>query len=73
MPGNPFLLESEIANDPNFPDNWNGDWDHRFFEVGNITTDNKRTTWRGWAGLQGSHGIALAPSPPTWRTKRVLL
>jgi len=51
---NPFLLESEIANDPNFPANWNGDWDRRFFEVGNITTDNERTTWRTWAGLQGS-------------------
>ena len=51
---NPFLLESEIANDPDFPANWNGDWDRRFFEVGNITTDNERTTWRTWAGLQGS-------------------
>ena len=51
---NPFLLESEIANDPDFPANWNGDWDRRFFEVGNITTDNERTTWRSWAGLQGS-------------------
>jgi outer membrane receptor protein involved in Fe transport len=29
-------------------------WDRRFFEVGNITTDNERTTWRTWAGLQGS-------------------
>ena len=51
---NPFLLESAIALDPNFPANWNGDWDRRFFEVGNITTDNERTTWRTWAGLQGS-------------------
>ena len=51
---NPFLLESEIANDPDFPANWNGDWDRRFFEVGNITTDNTRTTWRTWAGLRGS-------------------
>ena len=51
---NPFLLESAIANDPDFPANWNGDWDRRFFEVGNITTDNERTTWRTWAGLQGS-------------------
>jgi len=51
---NPFLLESTIANDPDFPANWNGDWDRRFFEVGNITTDNERTTWRSWAGLQGS-------------------
>jgi outer membrane receptor protein involved in Fe transport len=51
---NPFLLQSEIANDPNFPANWNGDFDRRFFEVGNITTDNERTTWRNWAGLRGS-------------------
>lgn len=51
---NPYLLESAIASDPNFPANWNGDWDRRFFEVGNITTDNERTTWRTWAGLQGS-------------------
>jgi outer membrane receptor protein involved in Fe transport len=51
---NPFLLESAIALDPDFPANWNGDWDRRFFEVGNITTDNERTTFRTWAGLQGS-------------------
>ncbi len=54
---NPFLLESEIANDPNFPAGWNGDWDRRFFEVGNITTDNERTTWRSWAGLQGNMNL----------------
>jgi iron complex outermembrane recepter protein len=29
-------------------------WDRRMYEVGNITTDNERTTWRTWAGLQGS-------------------
>ncbi len=29
-------------------------WDRLMVEVGQITTDNKRTTWRGWAGLQGS-------------------
>jgi outer membrane receptor protein involved in Fe transport len=29
-------------------------WDRRFIEVGNITTDNTRTTWRSWLGLQGS-------------------
>lgn len=29
-------------------------WDRRFFEVGNVTTDNTRTTVRSWAGLQGS-------------------
>jgi len=28
-------------------------WDRRFAEVGNVTTDNKRTTMRSWAGLQG--------------------
>ena len=50
---NPFALAA-FAGDPNFPALWNGDWDRRFFEVGNITTDNERTTWRSWAGLQGS-------------------
>ena len=29
-------------------------WDRRFFEVGQITTDNTRTTFRSWAGMQGS-------------------
>jgi len=29
-------------------------WDRRFIEVGNITTDNTRTTWRSWLGFQGS-------------------
>jgi outer membrane receptor protein involved in Fe transport len=29
-------------------------WDRLMLEVGNITTDNERTTWRSWAGLQGS-------------------
>jgi len=28
-------------------------WDRRFDEVGNIVTDNERTTMRSWAGLQG--------------------
>lgn len=32
-------------------------WDRRFPEVGNITTDNKRTTWRAWAGLQGEFDL----------------
>ncbi|MFT6788641.1 MAG: iron complex outermembrane receptor protein [Pseudoalteromonas rhizosphaerae] len=29
-------------------------WDRRFGEVGNISTDNDRTTIRTWAGLQGT-------------------
>lgn len=28
-------------------------WDRRFAEVGNVTTDNTRTTIRTWVGLQG--------------------
>jgi len=28
-------------------------WDRRFIEVGNITTDNTRTTWRSWLGVGG--------------------
>jgi iron complex outermembrane recepter protein len=50
---NPFIPD-QIRNDPNFATLWNGDWDRRYAEVGNITTDNERTTWRTWAGLQGS-------------------
>jgi len=50
---NPFIPD-QIRNDPDFDDLWNGDWDRRYAEVGNITTDNERTTWRTWAGLQGS-------------------
>ncbi len=29
-------------------------WDRRFFEVGQVTTDNERTTRRSWTGLRGS-------------------
>jgi len=29
-------------------------WDRLMVEVGAITTDNTRTTWRTWGGLQGS-------------------
>ncbi|GLX81867.1 TonB-dependent receptor domain-containing protein [Thalassotalea eurytherma] len=29
-------------------------WDRNFAEVGNIVTDNERTTLRSWAGLQGT-------------------
>jgi len=29
-------------------------WDRRFAEIGNVGTDNERTTIRGWAGLQGT-------------------
>ena len=46
---NPFMPE-EIRNESSK----SGDWDRNFAEVGNITTDNKRTTLRTWAGLQGS-------------------
>ncbi|WP_444997753.1 TonB-dependent receptor domain-containing protein [Aliikangiella sp. IMCC44359] len=28
-------------------------WDRRFYEVGQVTTDNQRSTIRTWAGLQG--------------------
>ncbi len=50
---NPFI-PAEIRNNPDFDTLWNGDWDRRYAEVGNITTDNERTTWRTWAGLQGA-------------------
>ena len=46
---NPFVPQ-EIR------DNASGsiNWDRRFFEVGNIMTDNKRTTIRSWAGIRGT-------------------
>ncbi len=50
---NPFV-PAEIANDPAVIAEGELDWDRRFFEVGNITTDNTRETIRTWAGLQGS-------------------
>ena len=28
-------------------------WDRCYFEVGQVTTDNTRTTIRSWAGLSG--------------------
>lgn len=45
---NPFIPQEIL-------DNTSGtiDWERRMFEVGNIMTDNNRTTLRGWAGLQG--------------------
>ncbi len=46
---NPYMPE-EIRNESSK----RGDWDRNFAEVGNITTDNKRTTIRSWAGLQGT-------------------
>jgi len=57
---NPFIpaamrdADGDGVDDQAFIDGWTGDWDRRYFEVGNITTDNERTTYRTWAGLQGS-------------------
>jgi len=48
-PSNPFVPAEIAANAGS-----SVSWDRRFYEVGNITTDNDRTTWRTWAGLQGS-------------------
>ncbi len=50
---NPFVPDV-IRNDPAVIAEGELDWDRRFFEVGNITTDNTRETIRTWAGLQGS-------------------
>ncbi len=50
---NPFV-PALIANNATAIARGELDWDRRFFEVGNITTDNTRTTIRTWAGLQGS-------------------
>jgi outer membrane receptor protein involved in Fe transport len=47
-PNNPFVPQ-EIAENAGS----SVSWDRRFFEVGHITTDNKRTTLRGLFTLQG--------------------
>ena len=49
---NPFVPDT-IRNDPAVIAEGELDWDRRFFEVGNITTDNTRETIRSWVGLQG--------------------
>jgi len=57
---NPFIptamrdADGDGVDDQAFIDGWTGDWDRRYLEVGNITTDNERTTYRTWAGLRGS-------------------
>ena len=56
---NPFIpdemrdADGDGIDDPAFLAGWNGDFDRRFFEVGNITTDNERETLRTWVGLRG--------------------
>jgi outer membrane receptor protein involved in Fe transport len=47
-PNNPFVPQ-EIAENAGS----SVSWDRRFFEVGQISTDNKRTTFRGLFTLQG--------------------
>ncbi len=49
---NPFI-PAEILNDPDVQADGRLSWDRRMAEVGNITTDNERTTWRTWGGLRG--------------------
>jgi len=48
---NPYVPD-EIRNSDLYKDRIY--WDRRFGEVGNIITDNTRTTLRSWAGLQGT-------------------
>jgi len=50
---NPFI-PAAILNHPDVQADGRLSWDRRMAEVGNITTDNERTTWRTWAGLQGT-------------------
>ncbi|MFQ3202854.1 MAG: iron complex outermembrane receptor protein [Pseudoalteromonas tetraodonis] len=47
---NPYVPQEIIDSNP-YKDRIY--WDRRFGEVGNISTDNDRTTIRTWAGLQG--------------------
>ena len=48
---NPYVPQEMIDSDP-YKDRIY--WDRRFAEVGDVTTDNTRTTIRSWAGLQGT-------------------
>ena len=48
---NPYVPQEMIDTNP-YKDRIY--WDRRFGEVGNITTENNRTTLRTWAGLQGT-------------------
>ncbi|ALO40638.1 TonB-dependent receptor plug domain-containing protein [Pseudoalteromonas phenolica] len=48
---NPFVPQAILDSEP-YKDRIY--WDRRFNEVGNIATDNTRTTIRSWAGLQGT-------------------
>lgn len=48
---NPYVPQEIIDSNP-YKDRIY--WDRRFGEVGNISTDNDRTTVRTWAGLQGT-------------------
>ena len=47
-PSNPFVPPEIVADN-----NGSIDWERRMFEVGHITTDNKRTTFRSLFVLQG--------------------
>jgi len=48
---NPYVPQEMIDSNP-YKDRIY--WDRRFAEVGDVTTDNTRTTIRSWAGLQGT-------------------
>ncbi|PKI02031.1 TonB-dependent receptor domain-containing protein [Glaciecola sp. 33A] len=48
-PDNPFVPAEIAANAGS-----SVSWDRRFFEVGNIITDNDRETIRSWLGFQGT-------------------
>ncbi|MFT4654267.1 MAG: iron complex outermembrane receptor protein [Patiriisocius sp.] len=48
-PNNPFVPAEIAANAGS-----SVSWDRRFFEVGNIITDNDRETIRSWLGFQGT-------------------
>jgi outer membrane receptor protein involved in Fe transport len=47
-PSNPFVPPEIVADN-----NGSIDWERRMYEVGNITTDNKRTTLRSYLAFQG--------------------
>jgi outer membrane receptor protein involved in Fe transport len=51
-PDNPFVPEE--IRDLAIEKGRKIDWDRRMFEVGEIITNNERTTMRAWTGLQGT-------------------
>lgn len=57
-PCNPFVPAAIRADVTTGTTNQGVAWERRFNEVGNQITENRRETWRAWAGLKGDIGTA---------------